>query len=211
MKLKLFSLGMFFVLSSTNVFADTINGFDGFNWGVKKNDIIQVRGEESFLWGETVVWKAKEGEKVSNFDIRLIGYDFKKGCNPVQDSISEPCLLWGGTYVLETTSSVDIGTLTDLLKRKYGEYRSTSETSKKTSAETNELLANVNVATHVWEQADKSSIELFYKSYDRDHPENVKKGIFIIGVRYYSSDYTKEIESEKTKALAREKNKEKSF
>ena len=211
MRLKLLSICIFFVLSSTNVFADAINGFDGFNWGVKKNDIIQVRGEESFLWGETVVWKAREGEKVSNFNIRMIGYDFKKGCNPVQDSISEPCLLWGGTYILETTSSVDIGTLTDLLRKKYGEYKSTSETSKKTSAETNELLSNVKAITHIWEQTDKSSIEMFYKSYDRNHPENVKKGIFIIGVRYYSSDYSKEIESEKNKAVAREKNKEKSF
>ena len=64
------------------------------------------------------------------------------------------------------------------------------------------LYANINSTRHIWQQTDKSAIELFYKSYDRDYVENlneVKKGVFRVGVRYYSSDYMKQTESTKTR------------
>jgi hypothetical protein len=83
---------------------------------------------------------------------------------------------------LETTSTDDIDTLTGLLRSKYGKDSLTTR--------------------HIWQQTDESAIELFYKSYDRDFVENlneVKKGVFRVGVRYYSSDYMKQTESAKTR------------
>lgn len=192
MKRKLLLMGMLLILSSPCVFADTINGFDGFTWGSRRDDITRVRGEKSILWGDSEIWNAREGEKASGFSIRLVGYDFENGCTPLKEKTTKPCLLWGGFYVLETTSIADVDKLINLLNNKYGAYKSAHETLKKRSQRTNELLSNIEITTHIWEQVDKSSVELIYKSYDRDHideKESFEKGIFILGVKYYSSDY----------------------
>jgi hypothetical protein len=197
MRLKLFLLCVPFIFFSVNVFAGGIDGFDGFKWGSSRNDIIKVRGEEPVNWGEIEVWKAEDDETVSDFRIKLIGYEFEDGCDETKEERSGPCSLWGGIYILETTSADDIGTLSELLGTKYGEHKKTSGVQKKRNPDTDELLSNITTTHYIWEQADKSSIELFYKSYDKDHMEKlkqIKKGIFRIGVRYYSSAYAQEKE-----------------
>ena len=202
MKFKLLFLYLALVFLSAEVFANPIDGFDGFKWGTTKKEIIESRGDEPIIWGDFEVWQAKDGETVSGFPIKLIGYEFKDGCDENNKTRSSPCFLGGGAYLLETTSTDDIATLTGLLREKYGEDRITHEVEKKRNPGDGFLYANINSTRHIWQQADKSAIELFYKSYDRDYVENlneVKKGVFRVGVRYYSSDYMKQTESTKTR------------
>ena len=201
MKLKLFLLCLALVILSAEVFANPIDSFDGFKWGTTKNQIMESRGDEPIIWGDFEVWQAKEGETVSGFPVKLIGYEFKDGCDENNKTRPSPCFLGGGAYLLETTSTDDIATLTGLLRGKYGKDRITHEMEKKRNPNDSFLYANINSTRHIWQQADKSAIELFYKSYDRDFVENlneVKKGVFRVGVRYYSSDYMKQTESTKT-------------
>jgi hypothetical protein len=198
MKVKLFFLYLALVFVSAEVFATPIDGFDGFKWGTTKSEIIEARGDEPIIWGDFEVWQAKDGETVSGFPIKLIGYEFKDGCGEINETRSSPCFLGGGAYLLETTSTDDIATLTGLLRGKYGKDRITQEVVKKSRPSDGFLYANINSTRHIWQRADKSAIELFYKSYDRDYVENlneVKKGVFRVGVRYYSSDYMKQTES----------------
>jgi hypothetical protein len=198
MKVKLFFLYLALVFLHADVFATPIDGFDGFKWGTTKSEIIEARGDEPIIWGDFEVWQAKEGETVSGFPIKLIGYEFKDGCEEKNEMRSSPCFLGGGAYLLETTSSKDIATLTKLLRSKYGKDRITHEVLKKKNPSDGFFYANINSTRHIWLRADKSAIELFYKSYDRDYVEKlneVKKGVFRIGVRYYSSDYMKQTES----------------
>ena len=198
MKVKLFFLYLALVFVSAEVFATPIDGFDGFKWGATKSEIIVARGDEPIIWGDFEVWQAKDGETVSGFPIKLIGYEFKDGCGEINETRSSPCFLGGGAYLLETTSTDDIATLTGLLRGKYGKDRITQEVVKKSRPSDGFLYANINSTRHIWQRADKSAIELFYKSYDRDYVENlneVKKGVFRVGVRYYSSDYMKQTES----------------
>jgi hypothetical protein len=202
MKVKLLLLYLALVFLSAEVFANPIDGFDGFKWGTTKNKIIESRGDEPIIWGDFEVWQAKGGETVSGFPIKLIGYEFKEGCDENNETRSSPCFLGGGAYLLETTSTDDIVTLTALLRGKYGKDRITHEVEKKSNPSDGFLYANINSTRHIWQQVDKSAIELFYKSYDRDYVENlneVKKGVFRVGVRYYSSDYMKQTESTKTR------------
>ena len=200
MKVKLFFLSLALIFLSAEVFENLIDGFDGFKWGTTKSEIIEARGDEPIIWGDFEVWQAKKGEVVSGFSIKLIGYEFKDDCGEINETRSAPCFLGGGAYLLETTSTEDIATLTDLLKGIYGKDRITHDVSKKSNPSDGFLYANINSTRHIWERADKSAIELFYKSYDRDFVENlneVKKGIFRVGVRYYSADYMKQTESTK--------------
>ena len=200
MRLNLLFLYLFTVLSITNVFANPIESFDGFIWGTTKSEIIEARGEDPIIWGDFEVWQAKDGENVSGFPIKLIGYEFKDECGEINETRSSPCFLGGGAYLLETTSTDDIATLTGLLRGKYGKDRITHEVVKKRNPSDGFLYANINSTRHIWERADKSAIELFYKSYDRDYVEKlneVKKGVYRVGVRYYSSDYMKQTESTK--------------
>ena len=202
MKMKLFFLYLALAFLSAEVFANPIDGFDGFKWGTTKSEIIEARGDEPIIWGDFEVWQAKDGETVSGFPIKLIGYEFKDGCGEINETRSTPCFLGGGAYLLETTSTDDIATLTGLLRGKYGKDRITQEVMKKSRPSDGFLYANINSTRHIWQRADKSAIELFYKSYDRDYVENlneVKKGVFRVGVRYYSSDYMKQTERAKTK------------
>ena len=202
MKFKLLFLYLALVFLSAEVFANPIDGFDGFKWGTTKNEIMESRGDEPIIWGDFEVWQAKGGETVSGFPIKLIGYEFKDGCDENNETRSSPCFLGGGAYLLETTSTDDIATLTGLLRGKYGKDRITHEVEKKRHPSDGFLYANINSTRHIWQQADKSAIELFYKSYDRDYVENlneVKKGVFRVGVRYYSSDYMKQTESTKAR------------
>ena len=202
MKFKLLFLYLALVCLSAEVFANPIDGFDGFKWGTTKKEIIESRGDEPIIWGDFEVWQAKDGETVSGFPIKLIGYEFKDGCDENNKTRSSPCFLGGGAYLLETTSTDDIATLTGLLRGKYGKDRITHEVEKKRNPGDGFLYANINSTRHIWQQTDKSAIELFYKSYDRDYVENlneVKKGVFRVGVRYYSSDYMKQTESTKTR------------
>lgn len=197
MRLKLTFLSLAFVFLSTNISAAPIDGFDGFKWGTTKSDILRVRADEPIIWGDFEVWEAKDGETVSGFQIKLIGYEFTSGCEDLLDKPLGTCLLWGGTYLLETTSADDIEPLAELLRDKYGDDRTTHEVVQKKDPATGFLYTNINTTRHIWEQPDKSSIELFYKSYDRDFVEKlneVKKGIFRIGVSYYSPEYTKQAE-----------------
>lgn len=206
MKLKLCFFAFFLLFSTATVLAAPINGFDGFNWGADKDDIIQVRGEDFVNWGEFTVWGAKDGETVSRFSVKLVGYVFKPGCREGKEITSDPCYLWGGAYLLTTTSPEDIETLAQLLSNKYGESRASSDVVSKKNAKTGELLARVTTARYTWQQEDQSAVELFYKSHDRDYAEDnedFKQGIFRIGVSYYSSDYMK------NKAMERKQ--EKSF
>ena len=198
MKVKLFFLYLTLALLSAEVFANPIDGFDGFKWGTTKSEIIEARGEDPIIWGDFEVWQAKDGETVSGFPIKLIAYEFKDGCGEINSTQSNPCVLGGGAYLLETTSTDDIATLTGLLRGKYGKDRITQEVVKKSRPSDGFLYANINSTRHIWQRANKSAIELFYKSYDRDFVENlneVKKGVFRVGVRYYSSDYMKQSES----------------
>jgi len=202
MRLKLLFLYLVIVLSTTSVFANPIESFDGFKWGTTKSEIIEARGDESIIWGDFEVWQAKVGETVSGFPIKLVGYEFKDGCGEINETQSSPCLLGGGAYLLETTSKEDIASLTGLLRGKYGKDKITQGMEKKTRPSDGFLYANINSTRLRWQRADKSAIELFYESYDRDYVENlneVKKGVFRVGVRYYSSDTMKQTERTKIK------------
>ncbi len=195
MKAKLLFLCLALVFLSAEIFANPIDGFDGFKWGTTKNEIVEARGDEPIIWGDFEVWQAKAGETVSGFPIKLIGYEFKDGCDEVNETRSSPCLLGSGAYLLETTSTDDIATLIKLLSEKYGKDRITQQVEKKSRPGDGFLYANINSTRHIWQQADNSAIELFYKSYDRDFVENlneVKKGVFRVGVRYYSPDAMKQ-------------------
>lgn len=195
MKAKLLFLCLALVFLSAEIFANPIDGFDGFKWGTTKNEIVEARGDEPIIWGDFEVWQAKDGETVSGFPIKLIGYEFKDGCDEVNETRSSPCLLGSGAYLLETTSTDDIATLIKLLSEKYGKDRITQQVEKKSRPGDGFLYANINITRHIWQQADNSAIELFYKSYDRDFVENlneVKKGVFRVGVRYYSPDAMKQ-------------------
>jgi hypothetical protein len=77
MKMKLFFLYLAFAFLSAEVFANPIDGFDGFKWGTTKSEIIEARGDEPIFWGDFKVWQAKDGETVSGFPIKLIGYEFQ--------------------------------------------------------------------------------------------------------------------------------------
>jgi hypothetical protein len=71
------------------------------------------------------------------------------------------------------------------------------EVEKKRRPSDGFLYANIHSTRHRWVQSDNSAIEFFYKSYDRDYVENlneVKKGVFRVGVRYYSPDYMEQTE-----------------
>lgn len=195
MTLKLFVFSFFLFFSATTAFAVPVEGFDGFNWGADRKDVVQIRGEDSVNWGDIVIWGAKEDETVSRFSIKLVGYEFKESCSEANEQPSQSCDLWGGTYLLTTTSQTDIDTLTQLLSKKYGEYKVSNAVELKKSPESGELLSKIGVSRHTWRQEDASAVVLFYKSYDRDHfDENkeVSKGLFRIGVSYYSSDYMKD-------------------
>lgn len=202
MKLKLLLLTLALASLSANVFANPIEGFDGFKWGTTKSEIIQTRGDEPVVWGDFEVWQAKKGEAVSGFLIKLIGYEFKDGCDDIIKIPAQPCLLWGGAYVLETTASQDIETLASLLRSKYGEDRIKHEVEEKRNPETGLLYANINTTRHIWQQPDKSAVELSYKSYDRDYVEKlnqVKKGIFRVVVRYFNPEYAQKSGTTKTR------------
>jgi hypothetical protein len=202
MRLKLFILCFFFVFFTGTSFADTINGFDGFKWGSSREDITRVRGEGSIVWGDFIVWDAKDDEKVSDFRIGLIGYEFEGECSKIEEGVSEPCSLWGGAYILKSTSMYDINTLSDLLSKKYGEYKRTDTVQERRGSLTDIFLSKIIISRYLWELADKSAVELFYKSYDRDHIyklNQVKKGVFRIGIRYYSPDSTQKKDSTRIK------------
>ena len=175
--------------------AGSIDGFDEFAWGTIKNEIVEFRGEGHITWGNFEVWQAKAGESVSGFPIKLLGYEFNDGCSAVQSSKAIPCLLKGGAYILETTSTDDIAALIDLLGHKYGQDKVSYGQEEKRRSGDGFLYAKINSTRHNWKQTDESAIELFYKSYDRDFVENlnqVKKGIFRVGVRYYSPGHAKQ-------------------
>jgi hypothetical protein len=202
MKTRLFFLYLALAFLSADVFATPIEGFDGFKWGTTKSEIIESRGDKPIIWGDFEVWQAKAGETVSGFPIKLIGYEFKEGCDEINETRSSRCFLGGGAYLLETTSTDDIDALTGLLRSKYGKDMITQEVEKKRRQGDGFLYANINNTRHTWQQTDKSAIELFYKSYDRDFVENlneVKKGIFRVGVRYYSAGHVKQTESTKAR------------
>jgi hypothetical protein len=195
MKMKLFLLCLALTFLSEKGFANSIDGFDGFKWAATKNEIIEDRGEESIIWGSFEVWQAGKGESVSGFPIKLVGYEFKNGCGAINEARTGPCVLDGGAYILETISTEDITNLIKLLRGKYGKDKRTQDVEEKRQPTDGFLYANIISTRHSWEQSDKSAIELFYKSYDRDHVENlneVKKGVFRVGVRYYSPGYVKQ-------------------
>ena len=49
MKVKLLFLYLALVFLSAEVFANPIDGFDGFKWGTTKSEIIQARGDEPII------------------------------------------------------------------------------------------------------------------------------------------------------------------
>lgn len=201
MKLKLLLLTLALASLSAHVFANPIEGFDGFKWGTPKSEIKQTKGDEPVIWGNFEVWQAKKGEDVSGFLIKLIGYEFNDGCDDITNNPAQPCLLWGGAYVLETTAIQDIEALTRLLRSKYGEDIIKNEVEEKRNPNTGLFYAHINTTRHIWEQSDKSAVELSYKSYDRDYIENlnqVKKGVFRVVVRYSNPEYAQKRESTET-------------
>lgn len=180
---------LFLCLLASNICAETIDGFDGFKWGTHKNMITPHRGDSGIFWGDFLVWSAKKGEQVSNYAISLVGYEFKGDCSNIEIDDAETCTLWGGAYILETSQLSDIEDIYNLLSKKYGKSKNTSEIQEKRLPSTNRLIAKIHVNRQIWEQKDQSAIELFYKSYDRDHMEGldqIKKGVFRVGIRYYS-------------------------
>jgi hypothetical protein len=52
MKVKLFFLYLALAFLSAEVFANGIDGFDGFKWGTTKSEIMQARGDEPIIWGD---------------------------------------------------------------------------------------------------------------------------------------------------------------
>ena len=192
---------LFLCLLASNICAETIDGFDGFKWGTHKNTIKPHRGDDGIFWGDFLVWSAKKGEKVSNYVISLVGYEFKGGCSKIKIDAAKTCALWGGFYILETSKLSDIEDIYNLLSKKYGKSKNTSEIQEKRVPRTNRLLTKIHINRQIWKQKDQSAIELFYQSYDRDHMEGldqVKKGVFRVGIRYYSPANTK---SQKTKGV----------
>ena len=189
MKLPFTVFALSLIFWSSCIFAETINGFDGYKWGTSREEIVQDKREEGVIWGDFLVWEAEKGGMVNNFSITLIGYEFNGGCNGITLEESGPCSLWGGAYILETTSTSDIKIVFELLSNKYGTDRKIEEVEEKRHPSTGRLLSRINVSRHIWQQKDHSAIELFYKSHDRDHIEGlnqVKKGIYRVGIRYYS-------------------------
>ena len=96
MKNKIFYVILFFCLLASNICAATIDGFDGFKWGTDKNLIVRHRGDSGIFWGDFLVWSAKKDEKVSNYAISLVGYEFKGDCSKIKIDDAEICALWGG-------------------------------------------------------------------------------------------------------------------
>ena len=189
MKLSFAALSLFLVFWPSCIFAELINGFDGYKWGTSREEIVSHKGEEGVIWGDFLVWEAENGGTVNNFTIALIGYQFHGGCNEIKPAKSDPCSLWGGAYILETTSESDIKIVYELLNNKYGTDRKIEKIEEKRHPSTGRLLSRINISRHIWQQKDRSAIELFYKSHDRDHIEGlnqVKKGIYRVGIRYYS-------------------------
>lgn len=189
MKFSFTALALSLTFWSSCIFAETIDGFDGYQWGTSREEIVQDKREEGVIWGDFLVWEAEKGGTVNNFTIALIGYEFNGGCNEIKLENSDPCSLWGGAYILETTSTSDIKIVYELLNNKYGTDKKIEGIEEKRHPSTGRLLSRINISRHIWQQKDSSAIELFYKSHDRDHFEGlnqVKKGIFRVGIRYYS-------------------------
>jgi len=169
-----------------------IDGFDGFKWGASRTEIVEVRGAPNNVYDTIAVWSAPAGESIGDHGIKTVFYYFREGCSELKESISQPCKLSAGSYVLATTSEADFEALTRTLGDKYGSYAESSETDDRKDYRTEELLAKITTTRRKWKAPDKSSVEVTKRSYDRDFSDsllrqNYHQGIFAIGVTYTSA------------------------
>ena len=138
--------------AAVGVYADVIDGFDGFKWGALREEVLQRRGQ-SPLWdlSFSLLYTAK-GETSGGFAIETVEYTFHGPCD------ASPTCLTGGNYGLAANSKADCEALTAKLTQKYGKYRALKRTGV-VDGKTVPLFKPETI-NRAWQQSDKSSIEI---------------------------------------------------
>ena len=188
--LRFFILFLFLPLTSL---ADHVKSFDDFEWGTSRTEIIQIRGNPTYLYDTSMSYSSPP-DVIGGYGVEVVYFRFKEGCSVLKESISEPCYLWRGDYRLLTKSEAEFQKLIEVLSGIYGE--SYKETTNKDELDyyTKTFLAENVFTDIIFEQSDGSSVVLAKHEYDRDFynklmEKTYKKGIQNIYVRYQSSEY----------------------
>lgn len=202
--MKLIHKIIFLVLTSSAPFissAESIEAFDGFDWGTSRSSIIEVRGKPFHVSG-TIMLYTDVKDKIGGYKVDDVFYVFKEGCSKLKESISEHCQLWYGAYALEVNSEQDFKELTKKISSLYGDYTVSQSSEEVTDYNDETVLAIETETTHRFQQADGSAVEVLKKEYDRDleiHGNDKEAGIFSIAINYMSSEYTQNQKRKKIK------------
>ena len=189
------------------VFASGLSGFDGLDWGSSRNDIIEVKGNPTYNWGTSAVWTVAGSETVGGYAIDNVYFQFKEGCSELKETISEPCFMWGGSYVFVDGSLSMFEELTPKIASRYGQYYEEKETDPQEDYSTKQFLGNHVTTTRIFDLDDGSRVSIYVKERDRtwsQYGDAKSKGVFALGLSYESS----ELVESKNKAKA---NKSKDF
>jgi hypothetical protein len=190
------------LMFSPNLSSAPLLEFDGFPWGSSRNDIIEIRGNPTYLYDTSMTYAEVEDE-IAGFGIKYLKYGFKEGCSKLKETISQPCSLWEGSYNLEGTTEKVLNELIALISSSYGEYTTESVERRNEDYSTKKLLALETWTTRTFTQVDGSSILVMDTKVDRDFRQNeftsYKKGITAINVGYHSANYNEVQERKKQK------------
>lgn len=202
---KLITLILVLFMSST--VASELTGFDGFDWGSSRDDVVQVKGSPKYNWGTNSMWSVAGSESVGGYAIENVYFWFKEGCSKLKETISEPCYMWGGSYSLISPTRSLFDELTPKIAGRYGSYTEEITTVPKEVYSTKQFLGNIVATRRIFDLDDGSRVTINQQERDRAWSEWEKqkeKGVYHIGIIYESSEKIASLQQA-------EKNKSKDF
>lgn len=186
---KLITLILVLFMSST--VASELTGFDGFDWGSSRGDVIQVKGSQTHNFGTIAIWSVAGSESVGGYAIESVSFEFKEGCSELKETISEPCYMWAGSYGLMSPTRSLFDELTPKIAGRYGSYTEEITTVPQEDYSTKQFLGNDVATQRIFDLDDGSRITIIERERDRAWSEWGKqreKGVFAVNILYQSSE-----------------------
>jgi hypothetical protein len=202
---KLSTLILVLFMSST--VASELTGFDGFDWGSSRGDVIQVKGSPTYNWGTSAMWSVAGAESVGGHAIKSVYFEFKEGCSELKETISEPCYMWAGSYLLMSPTRSLFDELTPKIAGRYGSYTEEITTVPQEDYSTKQFLGNDVATQRIFDLDDGSRITIIQRERDRawsKWDKQEEKGVFAVSILYQSSENIASLQQA-------EKNKSKDF
>ena len=188
---------LFCLLLSTNLYASqSISGFNGFDWGVSGNYILQkhegYKPELKFYEEPNQItniikslFDKTRSEKLGDFVINSKTFILDKRCNR-----GKKCPLVGGFYILEDAKNLDISKLKNNISQRYSEPDFTDIELGSKSADGISNRISTTTKKWIWIGINDATVTLRVSKYNENYDyfrsiEKVNKGqVFRVSVDY---------------------------